>query len=69
MSVGDVESPAPHKSTVTVGWFVRRLVLAVAILFVSVGSLAWLTHAAIDEDGARQSETLFEMIGRVAAQF
>ena len=40
----DVEAPR----TVTWGWFLRRTLLAVTILFVAVGSMAWLTYASID---------------------
>ncbi len=35
---------------VTVGWFLKRSLLAVVILVVSMGGLAWLTYASIDPD-------------------
>jgi len=40
---------------VTFAWVVRRLALGAAILFVAIGSLAWLTHASIQEAGAQLS--------------
>lgn len=40
----NVQAAAP----VTVGWFVRRTFIGFAILFVSVGGMAWLMHASID---------------------
>jgi hypothetical protein len=37
--------PARH---VTLGWFVKRSLLGIAILLVAMGGLAWLTYASID---------------------
>lgn len=33
---------------VTVGWFLKRSLIGIAILMVAMGSLAWLTYASID---------------------
>lgn len=70
MSVGDAEQEiaAPIQSRFTAAWFLKRLLLGVLILVVSLGGLAWLTHAAIDE-GARGDENLLQAIGRLATNF
>lgn len=36
--------------TVTVGWFLKRSLIGIAILMVAMGGLAWLTYASIDPD-------------------
>ena len=71
MSVGDTESVAAQSaaSHITPMWFLKRLILAVAILVVSFGGLAWLTHAAIDPGTPSGPESLLEVIGRLAANF
>jgi hypothetical protein len=33
---------------ITLAWIVKRTALAVAILFVAISSMAWLTYASID---------------------
>ncbi|WP_072397058.1 hypothetical protein [Hyphomicrobium sp. CS1GBMeth3] len=33
---------------VTVGWFLKRSLIGIAILLVAMGGLAWLTYASID---------------------
>lgn len=35
---------------VTLGWFVKRSLIGIAILMVAMGGLAWLTYASIDPD-------------------
>ncbi|MGE0023301.1 MAG: hypothetical protein AB7S70_06695 [Hyphomicrobium sp.] len=51
MAVG-AEGAPPVQGTlarpVTVGWFLKRSLLAVVILIVAMGGLAWLTYASID---------------------
>lgn len=37
---------------VTLGWFLKRTVIGIAILMVAMGSLAWLTYASIEPDDA-----------------
>jgi hypothetical protein len=34
----------------TLGWVMKRALLGIAILFISMGSVAWLTYASIDPD-------------------
>jgi hypothetical protein len=34
--------------TVTLGWFLKRSLIGIAILMVAMGGLAWLTYASID---------------------
>lgn len=36
---------------VTIGWFLKRSLIGIAILMVAMGGLAWLTYASIDPDG------------------
>ncbi|HYD15083.1 MAG TPA: hypothetical protein VEA77_01650 [Hyphomicrobium sp.] len=36
--------------TVTLGWFLKRSIIGIAILLVAMGGLAWLTYASIDPD-------------------
>jgi hypothetical protein len=40
--------PVPPARDVTLGWFVKRSLLGIAILLVAMGGLAWLTYASID---------------------
>lgn len=49
-------------------WAVKRAVLGIVILVVSIGSLAWLTHAAIDPT-LEETEGLLPAIGRAAGNF
>ena len=35
---------------VTLGWFLKRALIGIFILIVSMGGLAWLTYASIDPD-------------------
>lgn len=63
-----VEAPR----TVTLGWFLRRMLLAITILVVSVGSMAWLTYASIDPnlDAAEpQAEVPVSRFTSTEAQF
>ena len=53
MAIGaDDAQPVQHESLppVTLGWFLKRTVVGIAILLVAMGSLAWLTYASIDPD-------------------
>jgi hypothetical protein len=34
----------------SLGWVLRRALLGIAILFVTMGGVAWLTYASIDPD-------------------
>lgn len=36
---------------VTLGWFLKRSIIGIAILVVAMGGLAWLTYASIDPNG------------------
>lgn len=51
--------PVQHDSLppVTIGWFVRRTIVGIAILMVAMGSLAWLTYASIEPDEGSSSST------------
>lgn len=69
MASGEFEPSADAQaSQFNTGWFLKRLILGTAILVISFGSLAWLTHAAID-DSAGSGETVIDAIGRLATQF
>ena len=35
---------------VTLGWFLKRSLIGIAILMVAMGGLAWLTYNSIDPD-------------------
>lgn len=50
---------APERSTVDFdfGWLIRRVLLGVTILFVGIGSLAWLTHASIAPSAEEELES------------
>lgn len=41
-------NPVPPLTDFGVAWFVKRTILAVAILCLSMGGIAWLLHASID---------------------
>lgn len=43
-------STSPTRSTPGLGWFVRRAAIGVALLFVFVVSIAWLTHTSLQAD-------------------
>lgn len=65
MTAGEIGPGLPARNPrYTAAWFLRRLILGTFILVVSLGGLAWLTHAAIDQD-QKQGETLLEVIGRL----
>ncbi len=40
--------PAPPRSDIGLAWFLKRTVMAVVILGVSIGGIAWLLHSSID---------------------
>jgi hypothetical protein len=57
---------------VTLGWFLKRTIIGIAILMVAMGGLAWLTYASIDPDldgetGSRSVGTTHEMPAKVTA--
>lgn len=69
MTVGEYDAEAPARNQVyTAGWFLKRLLIGTAILVLSFGALAWLTHAAIDPSLV-EGETLLDTIGRLTANF
>lgn len=49
-------------------WALKRALLGTAILVVSIGGLAWLTHAAIDPS-LEEPEGLLSSIGRAVSNF
>jgi len=64
MTVGVEDAPSVQRAPlrpVTIGWFVRRTLLGVAILMVAMGGLAWLTYASIDP-------TLDDTLGKETAK-
>lgn len=53
MAIGAEDAqPVQHDSLppVTLGWFLKRTIVGIAILIVAMGGLAWLTYASIDPD-------------------
>ena len=53
MAIGAEDAPAVQGALVrpvTLGWFLKRSLVAVIILVVAMGGLAWLTYASIDPD-------------------
>jgi len=53
MAIGVEEAPpaqGPFVQTVTLGWFLKRMLVGIAILLIAMGGLAWLTYASIDPD-------------------
>ncbi len=53
MAIGVEEAPpaqGPFVQPVTLGWFLKRMLVGVAILLIAMGGLAWLTYASIDPD-------------------
>lgn len=43
-----VESANNLPATVSVGWFIKRTIIGIFILAITVGGMAWLTYASID---------------------
>jgi hypothetical protein len=67
MAIGVEEAPpaqGPFVRPVTLGWFLKRMLVGVAILLIAMGGLAWLTYASIDPDGdsdaAQSARTVHE---------
>ncbi|MBN8911072.1 MAG: hypothetical protein J0H65_03245 [Rhizobiales bacterium] len=51
MAVGVEDAPAVQGGfvrPVTLGWFLKRSLIGIAILLIAMGGLAWLTYASID---------------------
>lgn len=55
---GEVIAAPAHDSAFGIRWLLKRFVLAIAILFVGIGGLAWILHASIDplSDEARAEQ-------------
>lgn len=72
MSMGTVPEPAidirSGAGRFGLLWALKRAVLGIVILVVSIGSLAWLTHAAIDPK-LEESGALLPSIGRAVSNF
>lgn len=69
MTVGGLNQTPPGRNPrYSAVWFLRRLVLGMAILVLSIGGFAWLLHAAID-DGPVEGNTLLDVISRLAGNF
>lgn len=47
--------PQDTLNPVSFGWFIKKAALALAILFVAISCMAWLTHASIDPELDAQS--------------
>ena len=59
---------AVSRSGIGVTWFLKRTILAVVILCVSIGGIAWLLHASIDptlEANAAEQGTAMQFTGSV----
>jgi len=54
----------PHR--LTVGWAVRRALLGILILFVSIGGMAWLLHTSIDTTAHAQGGHAEGLLGTIA---
>lgn len=53
MAIGVEDAPSVQAALVrpvTLGWFLKRSLIGIAILMVAMGGLAWLTYASIDPD-------------------
>lgn len=48
-SQGAAPAGSPPQSPVSMSWFLKRMFLAVFIITLSMGSVAWLTYASIDQ--------------------
>jgi len=72
MSMGIAPEPVigdqPVSGSFGLLWVLKRAVLGIVILVVSIGSLAWLTHAAIDPT-LEETGGLLPAIGRAAGNF
>lgn len=72
MSMGTAPEPAighpPASGSFGLFWALKRAVLGIVILVVSIGCLAWLTHAAIDPT-LEETGGLLPAIGRAAGNF
>jgi hypothetical protein len=53
MAISVEDAPSVQRAParpVTLGWFLKRTLIGIAILMVAMGGLAWLTYASIDPD-------------------
>lgn len=53
MAIGVEDAPSVQAAMVrpvTLGWFLKRSLIGITILLVTMGGLAWLTYASIDPD-------------------
>lgn len=51
MAIGVEDAPTVQGTfarPVTLGWFLKRSLIGLAILMIAMGGLAWLTYASID---------------------
>ncbi len=64
-AAANVADSAAH---ITFGWFLKRAIIGIAILVVSIGGMAWLTHASIDpsQELDAANETILKSIARAA---
>lgn len=53
---------------VTLGWFLKRSLIGIAILMFAMGGLAWLTYASIDPDAEGQVSTTTQGAGESSLQ-
>jgi hypothetical protein len=65
MAIGVEDAPTVQGTfvrPVTLGWFLKRSLIGLAILMIAMGGLAWLTYASIepvaDEDSPFSSPTV-----------
>ena len=68
MAIRADDAQPAHKVSlppVTLGWFLKRTLLGIAILLVAMGGLAWLTYASIDPDADTAVSTPGELAPRV----
>ncbi len=50
-------SNPPSSPRLTLRWALKRALLGISILVIGVGGLAWLTHAAIDQNSDANAAT------------
>lgn len=59
MAIGVEDAPSVQAALVrpvTLGWFLKRSLIGIAILLVAMGGLAWLTYASIDPDSDGEAD-------------
>lgn len=65
------EASRPLNRRTTASWFIKRAIIGVVILTVSIGSMAVLLHAGIDPrlDAINTNGTLLNTIVKMATRF